>query len=69
VRARYDVFLRVDEAHRTTSGDLRKYLLAVVPSCTMIGLTATAIDRIAYGKGTFKVLGKDVRVPPFAPTT
>ena len=56
---RQNVFVLVDEAHRTTSGDLGNYLLAAVPNATMIGFTGTPIDRIAYGKGTFKVFGKD----------
>jgi type I restriction enzyme R subunit len=56
---RQNVFLLVDEAHRTTSGDLGNYLVAAVPNATMIGFTGTPIDKIAYGKGTFKVFGKD----------
>lgn len=56
---RDNVFLLVDEAHRTTSGDLGNYLVAAVPNATMIGFTGTPIDRIAYGKGTFKIFGKD----------
>ncbi len=56
---RANVFVLVDEAHRTTSGDLGNYLVAALPNATMIGFTGTPIDRIAYGKGTFKVFGKD----------
>jgi type I restriction enzyme R subunit len=56
---RQNVFLLVDEAHRTTSGDLGNYLIAAIPNATMLGFTGTPIDRIAYGKGTFKVFGKD----------
>ena len=56
---RENVFVLVDEAHRTTSGDLGNYLVAALPNTTMIGFTGTPIDRIAYGKGTFKVFGKD----------
>lgn len=56
---RQNVFVLVDEAHRTTSGDLGNYLVAAVPNATMIGFTGTPIDRIAYGRGTFKVFGKD----------
>ena len=56
---RENVFVLVDEAHRTTSGDLGNYQVAAVPNATMIGFTGTPIDRIAYGKGTFKVFGKD----------
>jgi type I restriction enzyme R subunit len=56
---RENVFLLVDEAHRTTSGDLGNYLVAALPYATMLGFTGTPIDKIAYGKGTFKVFGKD----------
>jgi type I restriction enzyme R subunit len=56
---RANVFVFVDEAHRTTSGDLGNYLVAALPSATFIGFTGTPIDRIAYGRGTFKVFGKD----------
>ena len=56
---RRNVFILVDEAHRTTSGDLGNYLVAALPNATMIGFTGTPIDKIVYGKGTFKVFGKD----------
>lgn len=56
---RNNVFILVDEAHRSMSGDLGNYLVAALPNATMIGFTGTPIDRIAYGKGTFKVFGKD----------
>jgi len=56
---RDNVFLLIDEAHRTTSGDLGNYLVAALPNATMIGFTGTPIDKIAYGGGTFKIFGKD----------
>ena len=56
---RANVFVLVDEAHRSTSGDLGNYLVAAVPNATMIGFTGTPIDRIAYGKGTFKIFGRN----------
>ena len=56
---RSNVFILVDEAHRSMSGDLGNYLVAALPKATMIGFTGTPIDKIAYGKGTFKVFGKD----------
>jgi len=56
---RANVFVLVDEAHRSTSGDLGNYLVAALPYATMIGFTGTPIDQIAYGKGTLKVFGKD----------
>jgi type I restriction enzyme R subunit len=34
-------------------------MLAALPNATFFGFTGTPIDRISYGKGTFKVFGKD----------
>ena len=56
---RENVFVLVDEAHRTTGGDLGNFLLGALPNATLIGFTGTPIDKTAYGKGTFKVFGKE----------
>ncbi len=56
---RENVFVFVDEAHRTTTGDLGNYLVGALPNATFVGFTGTPIDKIAYGKGTFKVFGRD----------
>ncbi|MBI4371435.1 MAG: HsdR family type I site-specific deoxyribonuclease [Elusimicrobia bacterium] len=56
---RDSIFVLVDEAHRSTGSDLGNYLQAALPKATFIGFTGTPIDQIAYGKGTFKVFGKD----------
>ena len=47
----------IDEAHRTTGGDLGNYLMAGLPNATYIGFTGTPVDKTAYGKGTFKTFG------------
>ena len=54
---RPNVFVLVDEAHRTTTGDLGNYLVAALPNATLIGFSGTPIDKTAYGKGTFKTFG------------
>lgn len=54
---RKNVFVLVDEAHRTTTGDLGNYLVGALPNATLIGFTGTPIDRTVHGKGTFKVFG------------
>jgi type I restriction enzyme, R subunit len=59
VNLRANVVVLVDEAHRTTGGDLGTYLLAALPNATYIGFTGTPIDRLAKGQGTFKVFGVD----------
>ena len=56
---RHNVIVLVDEAHRTTGGDLGNYLMAALPNATYIGFTGTPIDRLAHGQGTFKVFGVD----------
>ena len=61
INTRENVFVLVDEAHRTTGGDLGNYLMGALPNATYIGFTGTPIDRTAYGKGTFKVFGADDR--------
>jgi type I restriction enzyme R subunit len=56
---RRNIYVLVDEAHRTTGGDLGNYLMAALPNATYIGFTGTPIDRTAYGQGTFKTFGVD----------
>lgn len=59
VNTRENLFVLVDEAHRTTGGDLGNYLMGALPNATYIGFTGTPIDKTAHGKGTFKVFGTD----------
>lgn len=47
----------IDEAHRTTGGDLGNFLMAGLPNASYIGFTGTPVDKTAYGKGTFKTFG------------
>lgn len=57
VNTRSNFFVLVDEAHRTTGGDLGNYLMGALPNVTYIGFTGTPIDQTAHGKGTFKTFG------------
>ncbi|MDN5882232.1 MAG: HsdR family type I site-specific deoxyribonuclease, partial [Nitrosospira sp.] len=57
--ARANVFVLIDEAHRSTGGDLGNYLMGALPNATLIGFTGTPVDKTAYGKGTFKTFGRD----------
>ena len=59
INERANVFVLVDEAHRTTGGDLGNYLMGALPNATYLGFTGTPIDKTAYGKGTFKVFGTE----------
>jgi type I restriction enzyme, R subunit len=57
LNTRSNVFVLIDEAHRTTGGDLGNFLMAGLPNATFIGFTGTPIDKTVYGKGTFKTFG------------
>lgn len=59
LNARKNIYVLVDEAHRTTGGDLGNFLMAGLPNATYIGFTGTPIDRTVYGQGTFKTFGVD----------
>ena len=59
INTRESVTVLVDEAHRTTGGDLGNYLMAALPKATYIGFTGTPIDNFSQGRGTFKVFGAD----------
>ena len=56
---RDNVYVFIDEAHRSVAKDLGTYLMAALPSATIIGFTGTPIDRTAYGQGTFKIFGTE----------
>lgn len=56
---RTNIYVLVDEAHRTTGGDLGNFLMAALPNATYLGFTGTPIDRTVYGQGTFKTFGAD----------
>lgn len=57
INTRDSVVVLVDEAHRTTGGDLGNYLMGALPNATYIGFTGTPVDKISRGQGTFKVFG------------
>ncbi len=59
VNTRENLFVLVDEAHRSTGALLGTYLMGALPNATFVGFTGTPIDRTAYGKGTFKTFGTD----------
>jgi type I restriction enzyme R subunit len=59
INFRKNIFVLVDEAHRTTGGKLGNYLTGALPNATYIGFTGTPIDKTKYGEGTFIIFGKD----------
>ena len=54
---RDNVYVFIDEAHRSVAKDLGSYLMAAVPNATIVGFTGTPIARTAHGEGTFKIFG------------
>ncbi|MDA3961537.1 MAG: HsdR family type I site-specific deoxyribonuclease [Planctomycetota bacterium] len=54
---RANIYVLIDEAHRTTGGDLGNFLMAGLPNATYLGFTGTPVDKTVYGKGTFKTFG------------
>ncbi len=56
INERPNIYVLVDEAHRTTGNDLGNYLMAGLPNATYIGFTGTPIDKTAYGRGTLQNL-------------
>src|SRR5690606_34187289 len=54
---RDNIYVFIDEAHRSVARDLGTYLMAAVPRSTIIGFTGTPIARTAHGEGTFKIFG------------
>ena len=59
INTRRNIFVLVDEAHRTTGGKLGNYLMGALPNATFFGFTGTPIDKSAHGKGTFITFGID----------
>ncbi len=57
LNTRSNLYVLIDEAHRTTGGDLGNFLMAGLPNATFIGFTGTPVDKTVYGKGTFKTFG------------
>ncbi len=57
LNTRSNMYVLIDEAHRTTGGDLGNFLMAGLPNATYLGFTGTPVDKTVYGKGTFKTFG------------
>lgn len=54
-----NVYVFIDEAHRSVAKELGTYLMAALPNATLIGFTGTPIARTAQGEGTFKIFSLD----------
>ena len=56
---RDNIYVFIDEAHRSVAKDLGTYMMAAVPNATIIGFTGTPIAKTKQGQGTFKIFGAD----------
>ena len=59
VDTRDNIYVFIDEAHRSVAGDLGNYLIGALPNATIIGFTGTPVDQTEHGRGTFKIFGAD----------
>ncbi len=56
---RDNIYVFIDEAHRSVAKDLGTYLMAAVPNATIVGFTGTPIAKTEQGEGTFKIFGAE----------
>lgn len=56
---RDNIYVFIDEAHRSVAADLGTYLMAAVPNATIIGFTGTPVGDSRAGSGSFKIFGRD----------
>ena len=56
---RDNIYVFIDEAHRSVAKDLGTYLMAALPNATIVGFTGTPIARTSHGEGTFRIFGTD----------
>lgn len=54
---RDNIYVFIDEAHRSVAADLGSYLMAAVPNATIIGFTGTPVGSSRGGTGSFEIFG------------
>lgn len=54
---RDNIFVFIDEAHRSVAKDLGSYLMAAVPNATIIGFTGTPVTSSKGDSGSFDIFG------------
>jgi type I restriction enzyme R subunit len=57
LNTRKNIFVFIDEAHRSTGGDLGNHLIRALPNATIIGFTGT--PRLGGKRDTFLMFGRD----------
>ncbi|MYS15549.1 HsdR family type I site-specific deoxyribonuclease [Streptomyces sp. SID4982] len=54
---RDNIYVFIDEAHRSVAKDLGSYLMAALPAATIIGFTGTPVGNANGGSGSFQIFG------------
>lgn len=54
-----NVYVLIDEAHRSTRGKFGNYMMGAIPNATYIGFTGTPVMRTFKGTNTFTIFGRD----------
>jgi len=54
---RDNIYVFIDEAHRSVAKELGTYLMAALPNATIIGFTGTPVGSAAGGSGSFQIFG------------
>lgn len=54
---RGNIYVFIDEAHRSVAKDLGSYLMAALPHATIIGFTGTPVGSSQSGSGSFQIFG------------
>jgi type I restriction enzyme R subunit len=55
--ARENIYVFIDEAHRSVAAELGSYLMAAVPNATIVGFTGTPVGSSKRGSGSFEIFG------------
>jgi type I restriction enzyme R subunit len=55
--SRSNIYVFIDEAHRSVAKDLGSYLMAAIPNATIIGFTGTPVGSVTGGSGSFQIFG------------
>jgi type I restriction enzyme, R subunit len=55
--SRDNIYVFIDEAHRSVAADLGSYLMAAVPKATIIGFTGTPVGSLHGKSGSFEIFG------------
>jgi type I restriction enzyme R subunit len=55
--SRKNIFVFIDEAHRSVAKELGSYLMAALPNATILGFTGTPVGSSKAGSGSFQIFG------------